>query len=262
MRLRTASRIEWVTGAGADRERIGTPSSPSTWIPARANGAAPISTAASSRFSASAWRTGSSSSWPSATAATSPGAINLIGDTAALRPQLGLHRGATPSCISRSATTRRSTSRSHRGLERVEAGAQGEHKLARGYRPVITTSAHDIADPALRRAIAAYLERGARLRRARPPRSSSSATPFRHEEEGLKDRAADDRPQRPDAIVLSPLMIAAGDVPRAFRPMSTRQIAAEHDHRHQDPGQSSSNQIRRRRRSQRCSRQVFFDRGA
>ena len=35
-----------------------------------------------------------------------------------------------------------------RGLHRVEAGAQGEHKLARGYRPVITSSAHDIADRA------------------------------------------------------------------------------------------------------------------
>jgi hypothetical protein len=43
------------------------------------------------------------------------------------------------------------------GLERVEAGAQGEHKLARGYMPVTTYSAHWIADPALRRAIARYL---------------------------------------------------------------------------------------------------------
>jgi uncharacterized protein len=45
------------------------------------------------------------------------------------------------------------------GLKRVEAGAQGEHKLARGYRPVTTYSAHDIADPGLRRAIADYLMR-------------------------------------------------------------------------------------------------------
>ena len=44
-------------------------------------------------------------------------------------------------------------------LARVEAGAQGEHKLARGYMPVTTYSAHYIADPALRRAIADYLER-------------------------------------------------------------------------------------------------------
>ena len=46
-----------------------------------------------------------------------------------------------------------------RGLKRVEAGAQGEHKLARGYRPVEMHSAHDIADPHLRRAIADYLKR-------------------------------------------------------------------------------------------------------
>ncbi len=45
------------------------------------------------------------------------------------------------------------------GIARVEAGAQGEHKLARGYLPTKTYSAHYIADPALRRAIADYLER-------------------------------------------------------------------------------------------------------
>ncbi|HML14562.1 MAG TPA: GNAT family N-acetyltransferase [Xanthobacteraceae bacterium] len=45
------------------------------------------------------------------------------------------------------------------GLKRVEAGAQGEHKLARGYLPVTTYSAHHIADPGLRRAIADYLKR-------------------------------------------------------------------------------------------------------
>jgi len=44
-------------------------------------------------------------------------------------------------------------------LARVEAGAQGEHKLARGYMPTTTYSAHYIADPALRRAVADYLVR-------------------------------------------------------------------------------------------------------
>jgi uncharacterized protein len=42
-------------------------------------------------------------------------------------------------------------------LGRVEAGAQGEHKLARGYMPTITNSVHWIADPGLRKAIARYL---------------------------------------------------------------------------------------------------------
>ncbi|MEE4288670.1 MAG: GNAT family N-acetyltransferase [Erythrobacter sp.] len=46
-----------------------------------------------------------------------------------------------------------------RGLERVEAGAQGGHKLARGYEPVKTWSAHWIADPGFRAAIADFLER-------------------------------------------------------------------------------------------------------
>lgn len=46
-----------------------------------------------------------------------------------------------------------------RGLARVEAGAQGGHKLARGYEPVQTVSAHWIADPGFRAAIADFLER-------------------------------------------------------------------------------------------------------
>src|SRR5690606_22051989 len=45
-----------------------------------------------------------------------------------------------------------------KGLKVVEAGAQGQHKLARGYQPVTTHSAHYIAHPGLRRAVATYLE--------------------------------------------------------------------------------------------------------
>jgi predicted N-acyltransferase len=44
------------------------------------------------------------------------------------------------------------------GLKRVEAGAQGEHKLARGYVPTPTYSAHWIANSGLRGAVARYLE--------------------------------------------------------------------------------------------------------
>jgi predicted N-acyltransferase len=66
-----------------------------------------------------------------------------------------------------------------RGLKRVEAGAQGEHKLARGYRPVLTYSTHDLADPALRRAVAAYLE-SERLYVAEEARALDDFTPFRH----------------------------------------------------------------------------------
>ncbi len=45
------------------------------------------------------------------------------------------------------------------GLKRVEAGAQGEHKLARGYRAVPTYSAHEIPDKRFARAIDDYLTR-------------------------------------------------------------------------------------------------------
>ena len=44
------------------------------------------------------------------------------------------------------------------GLSTVEAGAQGQHKLARGYEPTTTHSAHFITHPGLRRAIEDYLE--------------------------------------------------------------------------------------------------------
>ena len=44
------------------------------------------------------------------------------------------------------------------GLTRVEAGAQGEHKLARGYLPVETHSLHWIGDPGFSKAVADYLD--------------------------------------------------------------------------------------------------------
>ncbi|MGB3929424.1 MAG: GNAT family N-acetyltransferase, partial [Sphingobium sp.] len=46
-----------------------------------------------------------------------------------------------------------------RGLARVEAGAQGGHKLARGYAPEPTWSAHYIPHPSFRSAVAEFLER-------------------------------------------------------------------------------------------------------
>jgi uncharacterized protein len=47
------------------------------------------------------------------------------------------------------------------GLQRFEPGTQGEHKLARGFEPTLTWSAHWLADPALRGAVAHFLEREA-----------------------------------------------------------------------------------------------------
>jgi hypothetical protein len=44
------------------------------------------------------------------------------------------------------------------GLQRVEAGAQGEHKLARGYLPRATHSLHWLRDPGFAEAVAQYLD--------------------------------------------------------------------------------------------------------
>jgi len=63
-------------------------------------------------------------------------------------------------------------------LRVVEAGAQGEHKIARGYLPQTTYSAHYIADPGLRRAISDYLKRE-RAYVAEAARELSEAAPFR-----------------------------------------------------------------------------------
>lgn len=65
-----------------------------------------------------------------------------------------------------------------RGLRRVEAGAQGEHKLARGYEPVATRSAHWITDPSFRQAIHAYLEKE-RAHGAREIEELAEFTPYR-----------------------------------------------------------------------------------
>ncbi len=69
------------------------------------------------------------------------------------------------------------------GLSSVQAGAQGEHKLARGYEPVITRSAHYIVDPGFAQAVERFLDEESAavrqelewLRSDLPYRSSSSA---------------------------------------------------------------------------------------
>ena len=44
------------------------------------------------------------------------------------------------------------------GLARFEPGTQGEHKIARGFAPTLTYSAHHIADPRFRAAIGRFLD--------------------------------------------------------------------------------------------------------
>ena len=65
-----------------------------------------------------------------------------------------------------------------RGLSRVEAGAQGEHKLLRGYEPVETYSAHAIADPRFAKAVADFLRHERREMEA-AIEAYSGHTPFR-----------------------------------------------------------------------------------
>jgi hypothetical protein len=69
-----------------------------------------------------------------------------------------------------------------RKLPRVEAGAQGAHKLARGYLPQKTRSLHYLAHPGLSRAVAQYLEaerQGVDLESA----ALAAHSPFRQEQE-------------------------------------------------------------------------------
>jgi predicted N-acyltransferase len=68
------------------------------------------------------------------------------------------------------------------GLARVEAGAQGEHKIQRGYLPVEMTSAHWIAHPELKSAIAHFLERECAAMKHQIT-ALSELSPFRQVEE-------------------------------------------------------------------------------
>ena len=70
----------------------------------------------------------------------------------------------------------------HRGLGRVEAGAQGAHKIARGYLPTPTYSAHWIRDPRLRDAVERYLREERRHVEADISYVEQHHSPFRHEE--------------------------------------------------------------------------------
>jgi predicted N-acyltransferase len=68
-----------------------------------------------------------------------------------------------------------------RGLSRVEAGAQGEHKIARGYLPSPVYSAHYIADPALRDPVARYLEQEREAVAAEMAMLEAEYSPFKAE---------------------------------------------------------------------------------
>ncbi len=67
------------------------------------------------------------------------------------------------------------------GLPRVEAGAQGQHKIARGYLPTAVYSAHYIADPALRTPIARYLDQERAAIRQEMDWLTEEYSPFKQE---------------------------------------------------------------------------------
>jgi predicted N-acyltransferase len=66
-----------------------------------------------------------------------------------------------------------------RGLPRVEAGAQGQHKISRGYLPTAVYSAHFIADPALRAPVARFLEEERRAVQGEMDWLAEEYSPFR-----------------------------------------------------------------------------------
>jgi predicted N-acyltransferase len=89
------------------------------------------------------------------------GALNFIGaDTL-----YGRYWGASEEAIDHSLAT-------------VQAGAQGEHKLARGYEPVVTKSVHYLPDPGFRAAVARFLD-GERLAIQREVEWAREALPYR-----------------------------------------------------------------------------------
>jgi predicted N-acyltransferase len=67
------------------------------------------------------------------------------------------------------------------GLKRVEAGAQGPHKLQRGYLPVPTYSAHWIPDSGFRRAVAQFLAREREMVTKKIEHLADNYSPFRHD---------------------------------------------------------------------------------
>ena len=75
------------------------------------------------------------------------------------------------------------------GLQRFDPGAQGEHKISRGFLPTATWSAHWIADPRLRHAIADFLRREERAMRDYM-QTLGEHSPFRHGDRAREGQGA------------------------------------------------------------------------
>ena len=88
----------------------------------------------------------------------SPVRMNIIGRDTLVRPLLGLCRLEHHPFLHFELCYYQAIDYAiAQGMQRVEAGAQGEHKLARGYLPVATHSLHWIGDPGFRNAVDQFL---------------------------------------------------------------------------------------------------------
>ena len=117
------------------------------------------------------------------------GALNLLGSEALYGRNWGC-RGEFPFLHFELCYYRAIDFAITRGVARVEAGAQGEHKIQRGYLPRPTWSAHWIAHPGLRRAVAEFLEHE-RVEKQAEIESLASLSPFRCAAEAGLDPAPD-----------------------------------------------------------------------
>jgi len=108
------------------------------------------------------------------------GALNLIGADTLYGRNWGCH-GDFPFLHFEACYYRAIDIAIARGLRRVEAGAQGQHKIQRGYLPMPTYSAHWIPDPGFRRAVAEFVERERRAVEHEMEALEEALSPFKCE---------------------------------------------------------------------------------
>ncbi len=110
------------------------------------------------------------------------GALNLLGSDTLYGRNWGCH-GDFPFLHFEACYYRAIDFAIARGLKRVEAGAQGEHKIQRGYLPTATYSAHWIRDPNFARAVADFLLRERHALEREMDMLAEELSPFRCETE-------------------------------------------------------------------------------
>jgi hypothetical protein len=108
------------------------------------------------------------------------GALNLIGSDTLFGRNWGCH-GDFPFLHFEACYYRAIDFAIARGLKRVEAGAQGQHKIQRGYLPQATYSAHWIRDPAFARAVADFIVRERRAVEHEMDALEEALSPFKAE---------------------------------------------------------------------------------